>query len=66
MVRMAYPDKLNSILNPRSRSHLRLKDGNLNPSPIARGLIIGPALVMRLCNELQAIDSFDRLKIKSL
>lgn len=66
MIRVAYPGKLNSILDPRSRSRLRLKDGKLNPSPVARGLVICIALVMRFCNELQAVDSFDRLIIKRL
>lgn len=57
---MADPSEFNLVLDFRFLSIFILQDGKFKPRPDASELIIAEALVMRLCKELNALNSVNQ------
>lgn len=63
---MAVPDELDSVLDPRVARVLMLEDGNLEPGPAGGEFVIAVALIVRLGDELEAVDPLDQFLFQRL
>ena len=63
---MTRPNQLDTVLGTSGRGRLIFEDSELQPGPIAGRFVICPALIMRLCEKLDAPDSIDGVTVQGL